>query len=373
MKVLMVTNRVKTYALGFQNVIIPLQQLGHEVYWAADFSNFIGDKNSIPCKIRQIDIVSYPFHKTNLKALKQIKKIIKEEGIEAVQCSTPIGGALGRIAAYQCGLKHIIYTAHGFLFFKGAPLINRTIYKWEEMLLSHITDTLITINPEDFKAAQSLKMRNNTKPYMVHGAGVKVGVEVDVDVQAKRKSIGIPEGATMIISAGDLNINKNNHVVIRALGHLKNPNIYYVQCGVGPEEENLRHLAKECGVENNALFLGYRTDMPELMKSTDIFVMPSFREGVPRSILEAMDLGKPCVGSKTRGIADLIDDGIGGYICKPTDHKAFAEAFSILMNDKDLCIRMGVHNKEKAKGFSYEIVRQEYIDIYSKVLNQQLL
>lgn len=368
MRVLMVTNRVKTYALGFQNVIIPLQQLGHEVIWAADFSKYIGNTKEIPCKIKQIDIVSYPFHRTNIKAFNQIKQIIREENIEAVQCSTPIGGALGRLAAFSCGLKHIIYTAHGFLFFKGAPLLNRTVYKWEEMLLSHITDTLITINPEDFKAAQSLKMRNNTKPYMVHGAGVKVGVDVNVDIDEKRKSIGIPKGATMILSAGDLNINKNNHVVIKALGYMKNPNVFYVLCGVGPEEENLKKLAIECGIEKNVLFLGYRTDMPELIKSTDIFVMPSFREGVPRSILEAMDLGIPCVGSKTRGIADLIDDSIGGFICMPTDFKAFADAFLRLMQDKDLSLRMGIHNKEKAKNFSYEIVRQEYLDIYGEVL-----
>lgn len=368
MKILMVTNRVKTYALGFENVIAPLQQLGHEVYWAADFSNFIGDKSVIPCKTFHIDIYSYPFHRTNLMALKQIKQIIRKEGIEAVQCSTPIGGALGRIAAYQCGLKKIIYTAHGFLFFRGAPLINRTIYKWEEMILAHITDTLITINPEDYQAAQLLKLRNGSKPYMVHGAGVKIGVEVEVNTIEKRKSIGLPDSATMIISAGDLNTNKNNHVVIRALGCMKNPNVYYVLCGVGPEEVNLRKLAKECGVEKNVIFLGYRTDMPELMKSTDIFVMPSFREGVPRSILEAMDLGKPCVGSKTRGIADLIDEGLGGYICKPTDYKAFADAFNRLVDNPNLCKIMGKHNKNKAKGFSFEIVRQEYIDIYKNVL-----
>lgn len=364
----MITNRVKTYALGFQNVIIPLRQLGHEVIWAADFSNFVGNIKTIDCPIRQIDIVSYPFHFTNLRALKQIKSIIKAENIDAVQCSTPIGGALGRIAAWQCGVKHIIYTAHGFLFFKGAPLINRTIYKWEENILSHITDTLITINPEDYRAALQLQLRGNNKPYMVHGAGVEIGVDVNVDTTKKKEELKLPKDSVIVISAGDLNINKNNHVVIRALDLIDNRNIHYLICGVGPEESNLRKLANDCGVKANVHFLGYRTDMPELLKTADIFVMPSFREGVPRSLLEAMDLGKPCVGSRTRGIADLIDDGIGGYICNPKKPKDFADAFTMLIEDKNLRHSMGEHNHEKAKGYSYKIVRQEYFDIYRKVL-----
>lgn len=371
MKILMVTNRVKTYALGFKNVIKPLQELGHEVYWAADFTNYIGEKSEIDCHIRQIDIVSYPFHATNLKALKQIKEIIRKENIEAVQCSTPIGGALGRIAAYQCGIKRIIYTAHGFLFFKGAPLINRTIYKWEEKILSHITDTLITINPEDFRASQQLTLRNKTKPYMVHGAGVEVGVKVNIDSNEKKRSLGLPENAKIIISAGDLNINKNNHVVIKALAQLKNNDVYYLVCGVGPEEDNLKQLAKEGGIKNNVIFLGYRTDMPELISIADIFVMSSFREGVPRSLLEAMDLSKPCVGSRTRGIADLIDEEKGGYVCSPKDPTQFATAFSKLISNPVLCKKMGEYNHEKAKDFSYEIVRKEYLEIYGKVLQNK--
>ena len=368
MRILIVSNRVKTYQFAAQNYFIPLQQLGHEIYWAGDFSNYIGNTDEIPCHIRQIDIVSYPFHLTNIKALRQIKRIIKEDKIDAVQSCTPIGGALGRIAAYLCGIKYNIYAAHGFLFFKGAPLINRTIYKWEELILAHITDTLITINPQDYKAAQEFKLRGGAKPYMIHGAGVKVGVEVNIDVAEKRRSIGVPEGATMLLSAGDLNKNKNNHVIIRALGILKDPNLFYVQCGVGPEEENLRKLAIKCGVENNVLFLGYRTDMPELMKATDIFVMASFREGVPRSIMEAMDMSKPCVGSQTRGVADLIDDKVGGFVCLPKDHIAFANAIKTLMNDKELCRKMGEYNHEKVRDFSYEIVRKEYTDIYKEVL-----
>lgn len=365
MNVLMVTNKVKTYALGFQNVIGPLSELGHSVVWAADFSQFVADKSVIPCQIEQISVNTNPLNPGNRKAYKQLLEIIEKHKIEAVVCSTPIGGALARLAAKKKHVSPVVYEAHGFLFFKGAPLINRTVYKWEEDILAHYTDVLITITEEDYQAAQKLKLRSGRKPYLVHGAGVKVGVTVDIDRTEKRRSIGVPEDAFVIVSAGELNKNKNTEVIVRALKDVDGA--HYIACGVGPEEENLRKLAEEFGVSDRFHLMGYRTDMPEIMACANVFTMMSFREGMPRAILEAMDLGLPCVGSDTRGIRDLIDKD-GGYICKPTDVAAFAEAFVKLRDNPKARENMGKHNREKAKGYSADIVRKELLDIYSEVL-----
>ena len=133
----MVTNKVKTYALGFQNIFAPLMQLGHKIIWAADFSQFVMDKSVIPCQTEQISINTNPLNSNNRKAHKQLLQIIDKYQIEGMLCSTPIGGALARLAAKKKGIKPVVYEAHGFLFFKGAPLINRTIYKWEEDILAH--------------------------------------------------------------------------------------------------------------------------------------------------------------------------------------------------------------------------------------------
>lgn len=368
MKVLIVGNRVRTYALAFQNEINPLQSLGHEIVWAADFSNFIGDRSMIPCKIVQIDIVSYPFHRTNLKALKQIETIIRDERIEAVSCSTPIGGTLARIAAWRCGLKNnVIYAAHGFLFFKGVPFIKRELYRLHEALLARITDTLITITNEDYNSSQKFHLRGGGKPYYVHGAGVNVGQVSQKDRQQTRKEMGLSSGDVAIISAGDLNDNKNNIVVIKALIKLKS-NIHYFICGLGPREKYLREQVKQFKLESRVHFLGYRTDMKDLMAASDIFVMPSFREGVPRSILEAMDLGLPCVGSRTRGIADLIDEGEGGFLCSPKSPEEFAKAFAILSDTKELCEIYGKYNKGKVQKYSAEVVRGELLEIYRNAI-----
>lgn len=369
MKILIVTNRVRTYALGFQNIFAPLQELGHEIIWAADFSKFIGNREELPCRTVQIDLVSYPFHKTNLKALRQIKDIIKFEDAEAVSCSTPIGGTLARIAAWQCGLKkNVIYTAHGFLFFKGVPFIKREIFRLHEVLLAHITDTLITITEEDYHSARSFHLRDKkATPFLVHGAGVNVGIKPDKSKVEVRRELGFSEDDILIVSAGDLNDNKNNIVVIRSLAYLPNK-VKYIICGTGPRLQYLQNEAASIGVDGRVSFLGYRTDMKDIMAASDIFVMPSFREGVPRSILEAMDLFLPCVGSRTRGIADLIDENEGGFLCNPKKPKEFADAFQQLVKDPEMRSRFGVHNNSKVANYSADVVRKELKEIYSKVL-----
>ena len=365
MNVLMVTNKVKTYALGFQNVIGPLTELGHSVVWAADFSQFVADKSVIPCPIEQISINTNPLNSGNRQAFTRLIEIIDKYKIEAVVCSTPIGGALARLAAKKKRISPVIYEAHGFLFFKGAPLINRTVYKWEEDILAHYTDVLITITEEDYQAAQKLKLRSGRMPYLVHGAGIKVGVKVDIDRAEKRRSIGVPEDAFVIVSAGELNKNKNTKVIVRALKDVEGA--HYVACGVGPEKDNLEKLAQDLGVTDRFHLMGYRTDMPEIMACADVFTMMSFREGMPRAILEAMDLGLPCVGSDTRGIRDLIDKN-GGYICKPTDAAGFGDAFVKLRNNPETRESMGIYNHEKAKRYSDEIVRRELYEIYKNTL-----
>ena len=160
MKVLMVTNKVKTYALGFQNVIEPMLEQGHELVWAADFSGFLGDISVVPCKTEQIDINSNPLKPTNLKAYRQLLQIIDRHNIEAVMCSTPIGGMLGRLAAKAKKISPVIYAAHGFLFFKGAPFINRTVYRFQEELMARWTDVLVNINEEDYHAAEDFKLQD---------------------------------------------------------------------------------------------------------------------------------------------------------------------------------------------------------------------
>ncbi len=368
MKILMVTNQVKTYALGFKNVIEPLQQLGHQVLWAANFSDFIGSISSIPCDIIQIPISSNPFNLANIQAYRELLSTIRSKGVEGVYCSTPIGGTLGRLAAKVGGVSPVVYAAHGFLFFKGVPMIKRLLFWMHEALLAHWTDTLITITTEDYLAAKKMQLRTKGLPNYIHGAGVEVNKSVKVDRKSKRTELGVPLDSFVLVSAGSLNKNKNNRVVIRSLTRLTSE-VHYLVCGEGKEAKELEALTRKCKCNQRVKFLGFREDIAEIMSISDAFILPSRREGIPRALLEAMDLGLPCIASRIRGITDLISDGKGGFLCKPNSISEITRAVNMLKNDPLLRRSMGEYNKRTVYDYSDSVVRSELYCLFKAVFN----
>ena len=288
--------------------------------------------------------------------------------VEVIHCNTPIGGVLGRICGKKYG-KKVIYMAHGFHFYHGAPLLNRTLFKFIEKWLAHKTDCLITINQEDYEAAQKMKLCGAGKIFKVNGVGIDLRAfdNISVDVQEKRNSLGLPANAIVGIIVGDLNENKNVETVIKALP-LTMDNIHLLICGMGPLEGRLKALAKESGIENRCHFLGYRTDVKELYMISDMFLFASQREGLPRSTMEAMLAGLPCVVSNIRGNVDLIDDRKGGILFPPKNFESLAKATTIMVNDPELRKQYGEYNKEKIKQFDIEIVKQQMLEIYKEVI-----
>ncbi|WP_042683485.1 glycosyltransferase family 4 protein [Anaerosalibacter massiliensis] len=367
MRAVIVTNRVKRYVNGFKSMIEPLMELGYEVIWVADFTQFKEDLSLIPCKIYQTDFRSNPFNPNNLKAYSQLLKLLKQEPVDLMHCNTPIGGLIGRLCAKRAKVKKVIYTAHGFHFYKGAPFINRTLFKWGEKYLAHYTDILLTINQEDFNAAQSFKLRNNGQIFLIHGAGVDTGYINTYDPRKKRKEIGIPDSSIVIFSAGELNKNKNNQAIIKAISKVNNKNIYYVLCGEGKLRPKLENLSRDLGISERVKFLGFRTDVLDILPATDIFAMPSFREGLPRSLMEAMDAGLPCIVSNIRGNVDLIEDGVGGFLRSPTDISGYSKAIEMLATNQELRKRFGETNKENVRTYDIENVKSELKDIYSSI------
>lgn len=174
----------------------------------------------------------------------------------------------------------------------------------------------------------------------------------------------------MLISVGELNTNKNNGVIISAMEELKNTNIHYILCGMGDKQVELQAQADKAGLHNSVHFLGYRNDVKELYEISNCFVMPSFREGLSRSIMEAMASGLPCVVSKIRGNTDLIDRGKGGFLCNPTDSSGFTEAIGSLCRNTLLCAKTGEFNKMKIKEFDTSVVEEEMKHIYAEVLGE---
>lgn len=370
MKALIVSNLERGFSAGHLSMIGPLQELGYEVTWASNFSEFRGDISSFPCRTVQIDFVRHPLHPGNLKAYRQLTRLMREEDFRLVHCNSPVGGVLGRICGARAGVPTILYTVHGFHFYKGAPPVNRVVYRSVEILLARHTDALITINHEDYEAAKRFRLRNGGKAYRIPGIGVDTkAVERAVPKRAELlNQIGADDSSVVLISVGELNENKNHRAIIRALGMLRNRAIHYVLCGTGGQEARLALLARQLGLESNVHFLGYRTAIYELLKSSDVFALPSYREGLPRSMMEAMASGLPCVASRIRGNIDLIEDGRGGFLRHPDDIQGLADSINELAGNEELRKRMGASNLVSVQKYDVEVVRREITGIFEKEL-----
>ena len=258
----------------------------------------------------------------------------------------------------------VFYTAHGFHFFKGAPLKNWLIYYPVEKFCAKYTDVLITINKEDYELAQ--KKIHAKKVCYVPGVGIDLEKirSVQADRNEVRKSMGVPEDCVLLLSIGELNVNKNHQVVVKVLAKLGNKNVHYAIAGVGDQKENLLNLAKELGVENQFHLLGYRTDALKLYHGADVYVFPSFREGLSVSMMEAMASGLPIVCSKIRGNEELVEDGKGGYLFSSSNEVALTDSLRKMIDNEILRENAGRNNTIAIEKFGLEKVLKDMRKIY---------
>lgn len=366
MKALIITNLTKRFQPGHFTMIEPLQELGYEVHWAANFSEYKEDITQVPIKTHHIDFIRNPFHPVNFKAYIQLMKLLSQENYDVVHCNSPIGGVLGRICSRQAKVANVIYTAHGFHFYKGAPLINNTLYKWIEMYLARKTDILITMNSEDKLAAEKLKLRAKGERYFIHGVGIDTNAfkDIEIDVEAKRKELGLAQEDFIVISMGDLIKRKNYETIINALSIMKNKNIHYIICGTGPLEEKLRELVKKLNIESQIHFLGFRKDISELLKISNVFILSSYQEGLPRSTMEAMSAGLPCIVSNIRGNIDLINETKGGILVEPNNINGFRDAIELVYSNKELYEEFKTNSLNNIYKFDISNVKKEIYEIY---------
>ncbi|MDE7325572.1 MAG: glycosyltransferase [Lachnospiraceae bacterium] len=244
----------------------------------------------------------------HVKAYRQLKAIVEKGKYEFIHCHTPIAAAIARIVAHRTKTR-ILYTAHGFHFFKGAPLKNWLLYYPVEKFLSRWTDCLITINREDYQRAKKKFHAGRTE--YVPGVGVDVEKFNSrlVDTKVKRESLGVSDHDIMLLSVGELSERENHEIVIRALKEFNNPKLKYYIVGQGGLQEHLTTLIKNYGLEDKISLLGYRTDISELCQAADLFVFPSKQEGLPVALMEAIACETPVICSKIRGNVELVRNG----------------------------------------------------------------
>lgn len=356
-----------------------LQEQGYEVHIATNFENgsTISDEriiqlkeelNSNNVKFFQIDfsrnVGNFISHK---KAYSQLRRISELYNYSLMHCHSPIGGVLARLVFRNSSTK-IIYTAHGFQFYKGGRVRDWVLFYPIEYIFSYFTDILITINNEDYAlATTSMKAK---KVFKVDGVGIeysKIRASATRNKSSKiRHSLGLSEEEIILISVGELSVRKNHMIIIKALAMLDLPNLTYLIIGQGEQELVIKKYLEANNLCNKVLLLGYRKNIPQLLQESDIFCFPSKREGLGLAAIEAMAAGLPILTSNVNGINDYSISGETGYKYHFDDVEGFAEGICRLL-DNETRQRIGEHNVHAAKKYDIAQVNQQMKAIYSQL------
>lgn len=365
MKILYVTTISNTVNAFLIPHIKTLIDEGHQVDVAFNIDQEVKPEiYEMGCKIYQLPLQRSPLKKDNFRAYRMLKNIIISEGYDLVHTHTPVASAIVRLVCRNLNTVRVFYTAHGFHFFKGAPILNWLIYYPVEKWLAKYTDTLITINKEDYGRAKS-KFKAKRVEY-IPGVGIdlKKFNSVEVDRYLKHKELGLPKGAFVVLSVGELNKNKNHEVVIRAIAKIDNPDIHYIVCGEGQLKGYLRDLSEDLGIKNRVHLLGFRNDIAEICKVSDLFAFPSYREGLGLAALEAMASGLPLITSNVHGIVDYSVNGKTGYNCGSSDIDSFIKYLKTLYIDADKRNQMAKNNIIAVKAYEINDVTIKIIELY---------
>src|SRR5699024_4412843 len=239
----------------------------------------------------------------------------------------------------------VLYTAHGFHFCKGAPAINWILYYPMERLLAHYTDTLLTINDEDFHLARKHRFKAKRIEQM-NGIGIDTErfYPLDKDVKTEQRSTcGYKPDDFLLFYAAEFNANKNQRFLLYVMSLLKqsHPNVKLLLAGEGPKLEACRNLAQELGLNGTVTFLGFQKELERLLQLCNIAVAASIREGLPVNVMEAMACGLPVVASDNRGHRELIQNGKNGWVLPDYKPDLFADKVKQLLDSDVLRKQFG--------------------------------
>lgn len=371
-KVLFVATVVKTHIMQFH---IPYLKMFQEMGWQTAVASRNDYEDPAQCQIPYCDTYfDIPFERMpwkmgNWKSYRMLKDIIDRNDYDMIHCHTPVGAMIARLAAISARKKgtKVIYTAHGFHFFRGAPLVNWLAYYPVEWALSFLTDVLITINKEDYARAKAHLHAKHLE--YVPGVGIDTARfrEDPACRQQVREELGFSDKDFLLLTVAEMTSNKNHITVLKALAQMKQEpeyqQIHYLICGRGETRPALEDAAAQLGIADHVHFLGYRQDVPRLHQASDLFVFMPFREGLPVALMEAMASRMGIVCTRIRGNTDLIEDGKTGLFTDNTP-EALVQAVKRLYADPQLRHTLGENAGEQAQNFALSTVEAQMKAIY---------
>lgn len=346
-KVLFLTHHQLVVEQFLKPVVALYREYGYQVDFASTYQ-----KESLEDSEFEIGVKQSPFKFiSNSRAFYKLVKLVKENQYEVINCHNPVTGIMGRLLKIFFPHIQVIYTAHGFHFFKGSSKVNWLIYYPIEKLFSRLTDQIITINQEDYELAKS-KFHAKKVSY-VHGVGVDGDVHPIISKKLKPLTF---------ISIARLDKNKNHMTFIQSLPALKEkyPDLKYYVLGEGRLLDDLKLLVDNLGLNSNVEFVGYTRNLEKYLSNSDIFVSLSKREGLPKSIMESMTYNLPSLLTDIRGHRDLVNHQMEGFLLVDTDIESIHKGVYDIIDNYHFYVE---NTHKKARGVLWKTLESKYREI----------
>jgi len=311
-----------------------------------------------------------------LGTARRVREIVTAGGYDIVHVHTPIAAFVTRYALRNlpsASRPAVIYTCHGFHFYRDQGRPGHAFFRTMERIAAPWTDYLVTVNREDFEAARGLGGIAADRVRHIPGIGVDTrrfspGAVTGDEVAAVRRGLGVPEDGFMLTMVAELAPVKRHEHVLRALARVRNDSVMLVLVGDGPSESLVRDRVAALGLTERVRWAGYRRDLPAVLAASDALVLASEREGLNRSVLEAMASGRPVIGTDTRGIADAVGAD-AGWIVGKNDVDALAEAIDAAAADPSEVARRGAAARVRAcTEFALDGIIGAYDGLYREAL-----
>lgn len=346
------------------------QEQGWEVHYAC------GDDEPPPACNHTfcIPFSRSPYSSQNIRAYRELKHVIDTENYDIIHCHTPVGGVVTRLAASKTRKRgtRVLYTAHGFHFYRGAPKFNWLFFYPVEKWLARRTDCLITMNEEDYSRAVRRHFRAGCIE-KIDGVGVSLQRFRAVDSNEQRQirqELGLPADAFVLIYVAEFIPRKNHRLLLGILPELKKalPGLQVLFAGVGTLQQECREECEQLGVSSFVHFLGYRRDVDRLYQAADLLVAPSHQEGLPINVIEGMASGLPVVCTAIRGQTDVIKEPRNGLLVPDNDAFAFQHAVEHLAQDSAARRAMREANLEDVHQYSLDHALEQMAAIYRRYM-----
>lgn len=332
-------------------------------------------------RVWEVEWSRNPLDPKNLfSAPRTIRKVLAQGEYDLVHVHTSVASFVTRYTINGLA-KHqkpkVIYTAHGFNFHPGGNFLKNSVFIALEKLAGQWTDHLVVINRDDEKAAKGYGLLPAQRVHYMPGIGVdinryNVNNVTANDILQVRQELGLAPNNSLFVAVAEFTPNKRHRDMVSALARLARPEVHLALAGDGPQSlmDETQKLATALGVQNQVHFLGFRQDVPALIRASVATLLTSEREGLPRSVMEALCLETPVIGTEIRGIRDLLA-GECGRLVKVGDIEGLASAMAWMIDHPEEARMMGKRGKEHMANYDLKHIIEAHENLYAQALGKE--